>query len=82
LLALERKEVADVLNKAMDCLTDREREVIDRHVTGEESYEEIGKSWDVTKERIRQIEAKALRKIRDSKNSMPLRFVLGQEWMD
>jgi len=37
------------------------------------TLEEVGKQFDVTRERIRQIEAKALRKLRHPARSDPLR---------
>ena len=37
------------------------------------TLEEVGKQFDVTRERIRQIEAKALRKLRHPSRSEPLR---------
>ncbi|MCC7519043.1 MAG: RNA polymerase sigma factor RpoD [Verrucomicrobiae bacterium] len=62
--ALLREKLRDVLNS----LTEREREVLVRRfgltdgVT--RTLEEVGRSFRVTRERIRQIEAKALRKMR------------------
>ena len=59
-----RTEVEDII----DTLTPRERRVlqlrfslIDGH---QRTLEEVGKRFGVTRERIRQIEAKALRKLR------------------
>ena len=45
------------------------------------TLEEVGKQFDVTRERIRQIEAKALRKLRHPSRSEHLRSFL-DEWMD
>ena len=42
-------------------------------MTTEYTLEEIGKQFDVTRERIRQIEAKALRKLRHPSHSRKLR---------
>ena len=42
----------------------------------ERTLEEVGRSFDVTRERIRQIEAKALRKLRHSSRSCKLRLLL------
>jgi len=63
-----RGEVAREIEQAMDSLNDREREVmrlryglgLDRELT----LEEIGRRLSVTRERVRQIEAKALSKMR------------------
>ena len=45
----------------------------------EHTLEEVGRCFDVTRERIRQIEAKALRKLRHSSRSKELRLLLGSE---
>ena len=56
------------LSDILDTLTPRERQVINYRFGLEEGYprtlEEVGKLFNVTRERIRQIEAKALRKLR------------------
>jgi RNA polymerase primary sigma factor len=56
------------LNGILDTLTDRERNVLIMRfglIDGRlRTLEEVGKEFDVTRERIRQIEAKALRKLR------------------
>jgi RNA polymerase primary sigma factor len=56
-----------ILKKAMGILGDRERQVLEmRHGPSEQTLEDIGRHFGVTRERIRQIEAKALRKLRES----------------
>jgi RNA polymerase primary sigma factor len=45
----------------------------------ERTLEEVGRCFDVTRERIRQIEAKALRKLRHSSHSNELRLLLNSE---
>ena len=61
-------EVARQVNTAMAALTDREREVLQlRYGVGtdrEHTLEEIGRHLSLTRERVRQIEAKALAKMR------------------
>jgi len=54
--------------EAMEHLTQREREVIDRRFFRDDkiTLAEIGETFGVTKERIRQIEGKALSKLRDA----------------
>jgi RNA polymerase primary sigma factor len=42
----------------------------------ERTLEEVGRSFDVTRERIRQIEAKALRKLRHPSRSSQLKALL------
>jgi RNA polymerase primary sigma factor len=56
------------LNDVLDSLTGRERRVLEMRFGLSDGYsrtlEEVGKQFKVTRERIRQIEAKALRKMR------------------
>ncbi len=56
------------LTEVLDTLTDRERRILEMRfglADGDElTLEEIGKQYQVTRERIRQLEAKALRKLR------------------
>ena len=44
------------------------------------TLEEVGKQFDVTRERIRQIEAKALRKMRHPSRSDKLKTFLEEDW--
>ena len=68
------------LNKILSELTDRERRVILLRFGLEDgrarTLEEVGKEFDVTRERIRQIEAKALRKLRHPSRSRKLKDYL------
>ena len=61
---LLKERLRDILNT----LTDRERQVVDYRYGLSDGYsrtlEEVGRLFNVTRERIRQIEAKALRKLR------------------
>ena len=70
----------DELNKALDTLPARERDVLKfRYGVGSDrshTLEEVGKQFNVTRERIRQIEAKALRKLRQQSRSKNLRMFL------
>ena len=56
------------LREVLDTLTEREHQVLDHRFGLTDGYsrtlEEVGKQFNVTRERIRQIEAKALRKLR------------------
>jgi len=58
----------DKLSDVLDSLTERERKVLELRFGLGDGYsrtlEEVGKQFKVTRERIRQIEAKALRKMR------------------
>ncbi|MDW8098390.1 MAG: sigma-70 family RNA polymerase sigma factor [Anaerolineae bacterium] len=76
-LQLLREQVADILG----LLTEREREVLEMRFGLKDgvSYtlEEVGQAFGVTRERIRQIEAKALRKLRHPLRVRRLRDFLG-----
>lgn len=68
------------LKSALESLTDRERQVIELRfglLDGRaRTLEEVGKEFNVTRERIRQIEAKALRKLRNPVRSKRIRDFL------
>jgi RNA polymerase primary sigma factor len=78
--AASRGLLKDQLNEVLSELSDREKRVItlrfglenDRPLT----LEEVGKEFHVTRERIRQIEAKALRKLRHPSRSRKLKDFL------
>ena len=67
----------DNIKKALDALTPRESQVLKMRfgigMSTDHTLEEVGKQFDVTRERIRQIEAKALRKLRHPSRSEQLR---------
>lgn len=52
------------LEHALLTLSDREQKVLEKRFQDFKTFEEVGKDFNVTRERIRQIEAKALRKLR------------------
>lgn len=68
------------LGTALESLTDRERQVVRLRFGLEDgrarTLEEVGKEFNVTRERIRQIEAKALRKLRHPSRSKRLKDFL------
>ena len=76
-----REATRDVLGG----LTAREAKVLRMRfgidMNTDHTLEEVGKQFDVTRERIRQIEAKALRKLRHPSRSEHLRSFL-DEWID
>ena len=67
----------DVVKDILDSLTPREAKVLRMRfgieMTSDHTLEEVGKQFDVTRERIRQIEAKALRKLKHPSRSDKLR---------
>ena len=71
--ALQREQLMEVL----DTLTEREKQVLCLRygLNGNRSYtlEEVGEKFNVTRERIRQIEAKALRKLRGNRQIKNMR---------
>jgi len=73
----------DVCKDVLDTLTPREAKVLRMRfgieMNTDHTLEEVGKQFDVTRERIRQIEAKALRKLRHPSRSEKLRSFLEGE---
>ncbi|MBI3532337.1 MAG: sigma-70 family RNA polymerase sigma factor [Burkholderiales bacterium] len=67
----------EVVKDILDSLTPREAKVLRMRfgieMTSDHTLEEVGKQFDVTRERIRQIEAKALRKLKHPSRSDKLR---------
>lgn len=74
--SLLKEQIAEVINS----LNEREQKVLKLRFGLEDgrarTLEEVGKEFDVTRERIRQIEAKALRKLRHPSRSKKLRDYL------
>ena len=70
----------DVTSEILESLTPREAKVLRMRfgieMNTDHTLEEVGKQFDVTRERIRQIEAKALRKLRHPTRSERLRSFL------
>lgn len=77
---LDRKLLSDRLNSVLDHLSDREREIIRLRYGLEDGQHytltEIGKIYDLSRERVRQIQAKAMRKLRH-----PRRQALLKDWV-
>jgi len=67
----------DIVKDVLDSLTPREAKVMRMRfgieMTNDHTLEEVGKQFDVTRERVRQIEAKALRKMKHPSRSDKLR---------
>lgn len=70
----------DQLNEVLDTLTEREQKVLRLRFGMDDgrarTLEEVGKEFQVTRERIRQIEAKALRRLRHPSKSRKLKDYL------
>ena len=77
---LINESLATEVDRALEILTERERDII-RYFFGigcsEMTLEEIGEKFDLTRERVRQIKEKAIRKLRQSSRSGILRSYLG-----
>ena len=78
--AAAREMLREAMKHALAVLSDREREVLELRfglMDGKEhTLEEVGQYFNVTRERIRQIESKALRKLRHPTRSRFLRDFL------
>ena len=79
-----RQMLKEQMDDVLDSLTSRERRVLQLRFGLEDgrqrTLEEVGREFGVTRERIRQIEAKALRKLRHPSRARVLKnFIEGQE---
>ena len=79
--AAAREMLREQVKNALAVLSDREREVLELRfglIDGKDhTLEEVGQHFSVTRERVRQIEAKALRKLRHPTRSRNLREYFG-----
>ncbi len=77
--ALQRS-MSEVFEEVINSLTQREGKVLRMRfgigMSSDQTLEEVGKQFDVTRERIRQIEAKALRKLRHPSRADKLKSFL------
>lgn len=75
--SMERDQLKTTLDKALATLTSREAKVLRMRfgigLGTDHTLEEIGNQFDVTRERIRQIEAKALQKLKQTMKNNDLR---------
>jgi RNA polymerase primary sigma factor len=78
--AASRKMLKEQMDDVLGTLSDRERQVLAMRFGLDDgrtrTLEEVGKAFGVTRERIRQIEAKALRKLRHPSRSKKLKDYL------
>jgi RNA polymerase sigma factor (sigma-70 family) len=76
-----KKEMVDVVEEVLNTLTPRAKKVLCMRfgigLTHDYTLEEVGTRFDVTRERIRQIEARALRHMKHPQRSEPLRELIG-----
>ena len=75
-----RSAIGTEVERALSTLTDRERDII-KYFFGigcsEMTLEEIGEKFGLTRERVRQIKEKAIRRLRHSTRSKLLKSYLG-----
>lgn len=78
-----REGLKESMQKVLDSLTPREAKVIRMRfgigMNTDHTLEEVGKQFDVTRERIRQIEAKALRKLRHPSRAQEIQGFLEED---
>jgi RNA polymerase sigma factor (sigma-70 family) len=78
----EQSQLANAVQDVLKTLTDREQQVLALRLK-DETYDDVGKHFDVTRERVRQIEAKAFRRLRMPSRSRQLRkFLLSADSED
>lgn len=77
---LINESLSTEVDRALETLTERERDII-KYFFGigcsEMTLEEIGEKFDLTRERVRQIKEKAIRRLRHSSRSKLLKSYLG-----
>jgi len=78
---LIRESLAQEIQRSLSTLTEKEREIINLFygigVPHSYSLEEIGAMFDLTRERVRQIKEKAIRRLKHSSRSKMLKTYLG-----
>ena len=82
--AVASNDLKERVREVLKSLTPREEKVLKMRfgidVASEHTLEEVGKDFSVTRERIRQIEVKALRKLRHPSRSKKLQSFLDKEY--
>jgi len=84
--ALQNTSLSETVRQVLDSLSPREAKVLRMRfgieMQSDHTLEEVGKQFDVTRERIRQIETKALRKLRHPSRSDKLRSFVESDGKD
>jgi len=79
--SLIQESLSNEIERALETLTDRERDIVRCFFgisTKDMTLEEIGNKFDLTRERVRQIKEKAIRRLRHTSRSKLLKSYLGQ----
>jgi RNA polymerase primary sigma factor/RNA polymerase sigma factor len=76
---LEQERNVASVSSILECLSEREREIVEKRfgLTGRapaQTLQEVGADLGVTKERIRQIEKRALAKLREAADAAKIEF--------
>ena len=76
-ISIENEERSAAIERILGTLTDREKAIIKRRFgigqSRPETLEEIGKSLNISRERVRQLEASALKKLRNPRRAAMLK---------
>ncbi len=77
----ERNKITEQILRVLNTLTPREAEIIRRRFgigfDKDHTLEQVGRHFSITRERVRQIEAKALRKLKHPGRSKALKVLIG-----
>ncbi len=78
---LVEESLREEIGRVLQVLEDREKKVVEAYFginQREMTLEEIGSKYNLTRERVRQIKEKAIRRLRQQTNSKVLKAYLGQ----
>ena len=84
--AVQNSSLTETVRQVLDSLSPREAKVLRMRfgieMQSDHTLEEVGKQFDVTRERIRQIETKALRKLRHPSRADKLKSFVESDGKD